>query len=171
MLFLVRISYSDWLQMYAFADMNKAPTAHNIDGRSLLFNTLKQCKIMKTQHFTFILLFLFLVITACQDKQQENMEPELTVQTFEVPSIADNSAMTWRLATEEELRELEQKGITLNCNERDQTCQWSDGLYGSIQCVGNCAIIFCNPPNCQDPTVCIGCFNPNLTHAGACRPM
>ncbi len=123
-----------------------------------------------------IVVPMLLMNSSCKQDQgeQKALDENVNIEKIPVPDEKEQVQVSFRELTDQELRELADKGISVIHDERTKTCRWSDDpdgtTYGEIECDGNCKVVACNPPSCQDPTICLGCFNPNLTHAGACRP-
>ncbi len=91
--------------------------------------------------------------------------------------LADSKEFYFKFPTEEELEVLRKKGITIGLDvEKRNTCQWSDGQYGSIDCSGGtCKVVWVlnhsvetagNTPDQVD--VCLKCSE--SPRPGACRP-
>lgn len=131
---------------------------------------------MKNALILSSVLMIGLLVFSCKEDQaeQQALNENVSVEKIPVPESTKSVPSTFRVLTDQELRELAEKGITVVHDERAKTCRWSDDpdgtTYGEVECDGNCKVVACDPPSCQDPTICLGLFNPNLTHAGACRP-
>ena len=123
-----------------------------------------------------VFIMLFLLLFSCnQDKTEErSLDEKVRVEQLPVPKKNESVQSVFTELNEQEIRELAARGIAVVHDERAKTCRWSDdpdgSIYGEISCEGDCKVVACKPPSCQDPTICLGCFAPNLTHAGACRP-
>lgn len=91
--------------------------------------------------------------------------------------LADSKEFYFKFPTEEELDSLRKEGIAIGLDvEKRNTCQWSDGEYGSIDCSGGtCKVVWVlnhsvetagNTPDQVD--VCLKCSE--SPRPGACRP-
>lgn len=126
-------------------------------------------------HCLIAALFVSMNYSCSQDKNEQNtLDEKVSVEKIPVPAKNEEVKISFRELTAQELRDLAAKGISVVHDERAKTCKWSDdpngSTYGEIECEGDCKVVACDPPSCVNPTICLGCFNPDLTHAGACRP-
>jgi hypothetical protein len=121
-------------------------------------------------------LILLLTLGACSP-ESDNLELHDT-ETKQIPIYENGEIVryadldSFREPTDAELEEMYRLGWLSreDSNERAHTCEWSDGVGGSIDCTGGeCNVVFGqNIDGSMSPG--IGCYiDGNLHHSGAYR--
>ncbi len=127
--------------------------------------------------YFFSVLFVISVISCSKDDTVDHninasLKKEIPIYDGD-KVIGYANASEFTIATDEELKIFQEKGW-LSSNEvqsRSVTCEWSDGVGGSIECDGGtCRVVHFYNSQTGTTSHGIGCFiDGEIDHAGAFR--